>query len=65
MANQSVSWKGCDKLNPITPTQVVCDNSITPRFAIFGVAKYQFGVSKYLTLGEVRIADVWQGLAMA
>ena len=45
MANQSVSWKGCDI--PINPAQVGCDFSITTRFAIFDVAKYHFWCSRY------------------
>ena len=45
MANQSVSLKGCDI--PITHAQAWCDFSITTRFAIFDVAKYNFWCSMY------------------
>ena len=54
MANQSVSWKGCDI--PITHGQACCDISITTRFAIFDAAKYHFWCSQVAQKArEVRI----------
>ena len=61
MANQSVSWKGCDI--PITDAQAWCNISITTRFAIYDVAKYHFWCLQVPQKAcDVQIVTAWNPL---